>query len=288
MDARQLTLDLWKRERDLEALRAECEARGLLESDVDFLLAVASMDGARENQSFACKTKRAWGCACKRDGNTAVAAMRRLERRGVLLHEVTPAGFAVLVDWRKVWDLAPAVDVRGKLEQRSAGSGEGLVRPGEGCARVLVLQEQEKTRVRVPCSVRAPRPEAVARRPRPWSTREGITGEDLVQAVARRDRDVLIGLYDEAVQLGWWGDSEQHRVKFLAICHHAATTTEKSPMGLLQHLAREDEARGKPPLDTRRVRAASEDWAAETRRVWRRGRDADERLCLEALAEVEL
>lgn len=116
----------------------------------------------------------------------------------------------------------------------------------------------EKThRVRVPCSNRdrdSMGPVTTGDQSRPW---QSMTDVDLVRCVASRDLKPLRRLYDEALKRGWIEDCEDAKLRFLTICHHAATSAglTKSRMGNVV-------ARTKRQLDVQRVRQESEEWAA--------------------------
>lgn len=277
----QLTLDLWKRDRDLAVLAAQARVRGLLDSDVDLLVAVAAADQARNSESFCCKSKRAWGKAIGHDANTAVSAMRRLERLGVLVYEVSEAGHAVLVDWNRVFDL-PAKEtlreaVRERLAERKSEAGEGVVRGGEAAPRVLV-QESKSRVTRVPVSSvqerdRGEAPVRAARLPcRPWARSGGLSSDDLVRAVRECDEAILTGLYWAGVEQSWWQDCECFRVRFLACCHQAASEAKTSAMGLLTHMVRRNMRDRTDGERDAWITQESEDWVCETRRLWNRRR----------------
>lgn len=102
----------------------------------------------------------------------------------------------------------------------------------------------------------APTADRPRRWPKPWDRAAGCQSADLRAAVVRGDRDTLRELYREAVALGWIEDSTDAKVRFLAICHHAATCANLgSPMGVLV-------ARTKRQLDVTNLRQSSDDWAA--------------------------
>jgi hypothetical protein len=291
----QLTMDLWKRDRDLEALAAECVGRGLLESDVSLLTVIASEDQARESDSFACKSKRQWGKAIGRDGNTAVAAMRRLQKFGVAACEVSEDGYAIVVDWKAVFELpakaARKADRRGRLRAAIGGGGEEVVRGGEAAHTCSCNQE---TKPRVACNrdsvsergagERVVRvvphqpsgdqdlPGGTALPTRPWSKRDGLTSDALVCAVRDRDEPVLTGLYFAGIEAGYWQDCEAFRIRFLACCWQAVESSASSPMGLLIHMVRRN-LRDRTETDRDGwLTGEADDWAAETRRYWNRER----------------
>lgn len=281
----QLTLDLWKRDRDLEVLANEARVRGLRDSDVELLVAVARLDQTRQSESFCCKSKRDWGKAIGRDANTAVSAMRRLERLGVLVYEVSEAGHAVLVDWNLVFGLPSKEAVREaareRLAERKIGGGEGVVRGGEAAPRVLV--QETKSRVnRVPVSSvssvqergRGEVPVRVGRLPcRPWARTGGLSSGDLVAAVAQRDEAMLTGLYWAGVEQTWWEDCESFRIRFLACCYQAATEAKTSAMGLLNHMVRRNLRDRADDQDRDSwITQDAEDWVCATRRFWNRRR----------------
>jgi len=285
----QLTLDLWKRDRDLKVLAAQARVRGLLASDVDLLVAVAAADQSRQGESYCAKSKRAWGKAIGRDANTAVSAMRRLERLGVLVWEVSEAGHAVLVDWSRVFEL-PALETireaaRERLAERKSGGGEEVVRGGEARA-TCSSKERSRSRVeRVTVSsvsargageavVRAAQPAAGGRLPaKPWARNGGLSSGQLVAAVQGRDEGILTGLYWAGVEAAWWQDCESYRVRFLACCWQAATGATTSPMGLLTHMVRRNlRERADDTARDAWITQEAEDWVCETRRLWNRQR----------------
>lgn len=294
---RQLTMDLWKRERDLEALAAECLGRGLLGSDVALLLVIAGEDQAREADSFACKSKRAWGKAIRRDGNTAVAAMRRLARLGVAAWDVSSDGYAIAVDWKAVFELplkqARKADRRSRLRDSISGGGEEVVRGGEA-AHTCSCNQETKPRVachRASVSERGAE-QAVVRGdshqpagdpqrlvgtapglpPRPWAKHGGVTGDTLVRAVRDRSEPVLTGLYWAGIEAGYWQDCEAFRVRFLACCWQAVESAASSPMGLLNHLVRRNLRDRSESERDGWITQDADDWAADTRRWWNRER----------------
>jgi len=265
----QRLLDWDKRDRDLASLEEHLRTASLEEADVGLLLAIAREDAGRQSTSYACKSKRQWalaiGCESR---NTPVAAMRRLAAAGVLVWDADRAGHEVLVDWSAVWSLEkrdPAARLRQEFDARRSEVVRGVVRGGQASARV---QEQEKkARVNVNRGNRVSLRGLDARLVRPWATRGGLTGDDLRAAVDCRGQRVLSRLYWAAVEACYWEDCEDHRVRFLSLCHHAATVG-RAPMALLNALCRRDAAG--TVLRSERVRDESRDWAAETRRVWRR------------------
>lgn len=305
---RQLTMDLWKRERDLEALAAECLGRGLLSSDVALLVVVAGEDQSREADSFCCKSKRAWGKAIRRDGNTAVAAMRRLARMGVAAWDSSDDGYAIVVDWKAVFSLpakqARKTDRRSRLRDSISTGGEEVVRGGEAAHTCSCNQE---TKPRVACNrdsvsergagERVVRvvyhppagdpdlPGRTALPARPWSKRDGLRGDALVRAVRDRDEAVLTGLYFAGIEAGYWQDCEAFRIRFLACCWQAVESSASSPMGLLTHMVRRN-LRDRTDGDRDGwLTQDADDWAADTRRCWNRERARRE---AEALETVEV
>lgn len=284
MDATQLQLDLWKRDRDLDSLSGNLAGCGLLAADVDFLRAIAEADKSREHESYVCKTLRDWQLACGHDKNTARKSMDRLAKTGALAYEKTTEGFAVLVDWRAIWNLTPREPVRARLRNEIGAAGEGLVRAGETS---YTCSSKQESKALVPCSVpacdrvlggvvRAGEGPAVRRSPllppRPWATRGGLASEDLVRAVRDRHRDLLTGLYWAGVEAAFWQDCEHFHQTFLACCWQAVQDATTSPMGLLSEMVRVHLS-GKPPKrDGVRytIRGESDDWASATRREWRR------------------
>jgi hypothetical protein len=229
----QLTLDLWKRDRDLAVLAVEARSRGLLESDVELLVAIAGDDPSREADSFCVKSKRQWGKTIGRDGNTAVAAMRRLERLGVAACEISEAGHAVLVSWKSVFALPLKTTLREaareRLAAREIGGGEGVVRPGEA-ANTCSSNEDLKHVVSV-STVSARAASSPVVRPaelpaKPWAKRDGLDGRRLVEAVRERDERVLTWLYWSGVESGWWEDCEAFRVRYLACCYQAVASAK--------------------------------------------------------------
>lgn len=289
--AAQLTLDLWKRERSIEALGLECLGRGLEESDVALLVAIAREDQARESESYACKSKRQWGKCIGRDPNTAVAAMRRLALAGVAAWDVSDDGYAIAVDWKAVFALPPKKTKREarrrRLSEQIGGGGEEVVRGGEGSDTCSWNQE---TQTRVACnrgierggdSPVRPRGEALPARP--WARDGGLSGKQLAAAVEHRDEAILTGLYWAGVESGWWQDCEAFRVRFLACCWQAVSSAKSSPMGLLNHLVRKnlcDRAAGERDGW---ITDAADDWAAATRKMWHRARVAREAAELESV-----
>lgn len=277
----QLTLDLWKRDRDLAALADQARVRGLLDSDVEFLVAVARADQSRKGESFACKSKRAWGKEIARDANTAVSAMRRLQQLGVLEFEVTDSGYAVLVDWNLVFALPPKEHVREavreRLAEKKSEGGEGVVRGGEAAPRVLV-QESKSRVTRVPVSsVQARGAGEPVVRPvrlpcRPWARSGGLSSDDLVRAVRECDEAILTGLYWAGVDQSWWEDCESFRVRFLACCYQAASEAKSSAMGLLTHMVRRNMRDRTDGERDSWITQEAEDWVCQTRRAWNRRR----------------
>lgn len=285
MDGSQLYFDWEKRDRDLSKLKEHLESLEFQESDVALLLVVAAEDGQREAASYARKSKQQWALAMGvRSRNTPVKAMKRLATRGVLAWDADRTGHEILVDWQAVWALEKPQRPDGKtrlkeaLDERKTALVTGVVTGGHTCARVLVKNKKDRVRDvnRVLRVTRAPE----ARLVRPWARRGGLTGDDLRSAVQDRDRQVLSRLYGAAVEAGYWEDCEDHRVRFLSLCHHAATRAEE-PMALLVALCRRDD--NGTVLRSERVRDVSRDWAADTRRHWRR-ESSDLR---EAFAEAE-
>ena len=110
-----------------------------------------------------------------------------------------------------------------------------------------------------PCSVsRTTKPAGLADRlRRPWHKTEGLTGDDLAQAVKAGDMEPLRRLWSEGLHLEWLHDSEDERLRFLTICHHCATVA-----GLGNRMAALVARVKQDPLNVARVRHASEDWAA--------------------------
>lgn len=93
-------------------------------------------------------------------------------------------------------------------------------------------------------------------RGRPWDASSGVQDRELVAAVQTGELEPLRQLYREAVRLGWVEDTEDARLRFLTICHHAATCNGVGKrMGLLV-------ARVKRELNVRRIRQESEEWAS--------------------------
>lgn len=286
----QKELDFGLRDRWIDRLREHARAAGLLPSDISLLAAIAEGDKKLTDCSLAIKTKRSWGCAIGHDGNTALRAMRRLAQRGVLASESTSRGYAVLVDWRAVRDLAHE-EISERLRESLDGSGAGLVRLGAGCARVLVKEHVSKTRVlereRVNVAPAAPEPApepepecesgesaAGGQVPeRPWARQGGLTNEQLVSAHHRRDQGVLRALYAAGVSAGWWDDCEANRLRYLGCVHHAVRCSDRSPMGLLTQFVRANlrDRSDETPEEQRRYRLDQDDdlWASETRRMWR-------------------
>lgn len=133
------------------------------------------------------------------------------------------------------------------------------VSPGQP-PRDSVIERSSKIRDTCPDVNRdtcaAPTADRPRRWPKPWDRAAGCQSDDLRAAVVRGDRDTLRELYREAVALGWIEDSTDAKVRFLAICHHAATCANLgSPMGVLV-------ARTKRQLDVTNLRQSSDDWAA--------------------------
>jgi hypothetical protein len=98
-----------------------------------------------------------------------------------------------------------------------------------------------------------------------------------LEALRRRSKPALTRLYFAAVEAAWWENSEDHRVRFLTIAHHAATSGD-SPMALLTSLCRR--LPDGSVLRSSRCPDASRDWPSEVRRYWRLQADS-------VLAEAE-
>ena len=276
----QLTLDLWRRERSIDVLSRECLGRGLEESDVALLAAIAREDQARESESFACKSKRAWGKCIGRDPNTAVAAMRRLALAGVAAWDVSSDGYAIAVDWKAVFALPPKESRREarrrRLSEQIPRGGEEVVRGGEGSDTCSWRQE---TKPREPCTRGIERVSASPAEPRgeafpakPWARVDGLSSERLSAAVRDRDERVLTGLYFAGIESGWWQDCEAFRVRFLACCWQAVESAKSSPMGLLNHMVRKNLCDRDAGDRDGWITEAADDWAAATRKAWHRRR----------------
>lgn len=272
----QLLIDWDKRDRDLASLKTHGARSGLLSADIDLLVSVATADVLRSETSYACKSKRQWalgmgGCS----PNTVVAAMRRLAVRKIAAWEATPEGHAILVDWQAFWALPPDEPASRRDELQAALAAEkpalvrGVVRGGQARLRVLVDTSKARVDVQRDNVSSATRAGVEVRLDRPWSRDRGLTGEDLRWAVQTQSRVVLHRLYFAAVEAGWWGDCEDHRVKFMILVHHCATCGE-SPMALLTSLCRKDDEG--TVLRSSRCQDASRDWETETRQKWRRDR----------------
>ncbi len=280
---RQLTMDLWKRDRCLETLRAECVDRGLTASDVDLLATIASEDTSRESESFCCKSKRAWGKAIGRDGNTALAAMRRLARLGVAAWSVSDEGYEILVDWSGVFELPRKTTKREHrrecLREAIGGSGEGVVRGGETAPTCTNTRTTNSCNVSDVSSVLRGAADRSCRLPaKPWAKRGGLASDQLRLAVDSRDEAILTGLYFAGVEAKFWADSEQLRIRFLACCWQAVQSATGSCMGLLTDLVKVHLG-GKPRPEWLKGDGLSdpaEDWACATRREWHQSRVARE------------
>jgi len=268
----------------LETLERECQDRGLLDSDVRLLRVVAECDATRESDSLVCKSKRGWGKAIGRDGNTAVNAMRRLARRGVLAWSVCEDGYEVLVEWQEVFRLpvraAKKEARREQLREAICRGGEEVVRGGEAAPTCssnknikLVSPVSPVSDVIRGSGERVVRPSLLPARP--WSKRDGLSSEALCQAVRDRDRVILTGLYFAGIEAGFWQNSDQHRIRFLACAWQAVESAETSAMGLLTDLVKVHLG-GKPRpawLKGDGLSDAADDWAAETRRIWSKPRE---------------
>jgi len=97
---------------------------------------------------------------------------------------------------------------------------------------------------------------AAERLRRPWARNDGVDDAMLRSAVLQGKHHILGALYREATGvLGWIQDSIDARLRFLMICHHAATCQGiHHRMGVVQ-------ARVKRGLDTAKIRHDSEAWA---------------------------
>lgn len=282
MDARQKLLDWDKRDRDLASLEEHLTSVLKEVADVRLLVSIAAEDRGRADTSYVRKSKRDLALAAQCSANTVVAALRRLARQQVASYEAGPSCHEVLIDWSAVWRLSPCGDgaqrLRDALEaSRMGGSeaaGQTVVRGGQGSTRVLGSKSKSRATVnRVPSTV----PRGLQNRlVRPWSDREGFRGEDLQWAVRSRSKHALQRLYWAAVEAGWWQDCESFRVRFLSCCWQAVESAKKSPMGLLVHMAkrnmRDRDGSDQEDRDSW-ITGAAEQWAVETRRLWRR-RDA--------------
>lgn len=298
----QLTLDLWKRDRDLNALAQHCELVGLLASDVAILLAMARDDQTRDRTSFASHTLREWGRLTNRDHKTAGKALQRLADCGVALLE-TPENprsqepYSILVDWVAVFALEPSgrdpATVRQRLEARHSEAGDTLGTPlgtpGDTCTTCSSSKQTKSL-----CSNRVPvlaqhvasaaagedvgTPPLVDRLPgKPWAKRGGIDEATFVASVRTRDRATLTRLYFAGVEAGFWDDCEVYHQTFLACCWAAFRCAKSSAVGLLKGYVRWNlrDRSSDNDTDRKKYRLANEDdhWATETRRQWNTPRE---------------
>lgn len=209
-----------------------------------------------------------------------------------ILRHSTP--WTYVAAWSRVAKLKPPdeldpLDGHEILSSDWDDPGQGRSPPGHG-ARDTVSNRVFKPRVSVnrvrdsvhgPASARMPpgdEPEPDGEPPdwwpRPWDRESGLDDEGLVRAVSGGWLGALRRLYDEALRLGWIADSEDARLRFLSLCHHAATTVGiHRRMAVLVAAVKRD-------LDVSKVRHASEDWAAAALKKSRRAAEFAERVCV--------
>lgn len=276
MDAQQKLIDWEKRDRDLECLRRHLVQVMSEDADVRLLLTIARLDHSRETVSYVAQSKRklareaGFGSA-----NTVVAALRRLKKTRAVAYDTGNGAHEILVDWQAIWKLAPRAGQRERLEAvlRSPPKppdpegGQGVVRGGQTDHHVYI--QETKPRV-TPESVSvyecAPRG-IESRLVRPWSHPGGLADVDLRWAVANRSSRVLRRLYEQGLQLEWWGNCEAYRQRFLACCWQAVTSAKRSAMGLLQRLVK-DNLRDHADGWRSTLSNDADEWATETRRQW--------------------
>jgi len=280
----QTELDLGKRDRDLGAIRDHGLACDLEGSDVQLIVALADLDRNRTGETTCRKSLHALGKLIGRDHKTVARSLSRLEAAGCLVYESTRVGQLILVDWHAYFSMQPAAAEIDRLRARRKSRGEGVGRGGE--APAPRVQEKTKPRGVVSSpdvvSTRGAGPPQAApggsgeRREdgglpgKPWSS-SGLTDDQLVGAVEMRDKRLLLGLYWAGVEASFYADCEQLRAAFLAACHCAARRGRK-PMRFLVWLGKRGFgtamfAGEKDPLSQQ-----DEDWATQTRKVWRRVR----------------
>lgn len=309
----QLTLDLWKRDRDLAVLAQHCAEVGIERSDVEVLQVLARGDQSRGPTSFGAATLREWGRKIGRDHKTAGKALHRLQSRGLALVEEPAEGiaggvYAVLVDWSAVFALEPSgrdpAAVRQRLESRRAAGGDTVGTPGDTRATCSSKQESKSRvkRVRVPehvergDSVGTPTASGGAGGllvdqfpPRPWARSGGLAEWVFVQAVRQRDKAALTRLYFAGEEAGFWSDCEAYRVRFLACCAAAVRCATTSAFGLAKGYVRANLRDRSTDTDVERrkhrLSQEDEDWARETRRLWNRPPEYD---CRRAEEDAEV
>jgi hypothetical protein len=276
---RQLGLNLETAEERTDALKQYLAPLKLPDRQTKVLCLMSAhgerieISGQRGSKLAISKRKAAvlMGCA----PNTFVEGIADLTHLGVLSKLAISRPATYVVSWNRVARLEPA---RGDplasiplFDPDQTAVWSGMVSAGQA-ARDSVSRDLSKIRVRDSVyrdSMGAPTNVDPSR---PWDRERGVTDDQLIAAVTSGDLAPLRRLYDEAVRLGWIGDCEDSRLRFLTIAHHAATSAGLtiSRMGAVV-------SRVRRKLDVVRIRHDSEEWAAGVIRQ----RHHDRQLCTE-------
>lgn len=195
------------------------------------------------------------GCA----PNTVRAATERLVERGLLAIARFGRGATTYVlHWLGVRSLEPPEN-----PLADPALFEGVLDPStdparssaQQCAAVCksTVSVKRVSKIRVPCiRDRESVTRGAVEHSRPW---RDATHADLVAAVADDARGGLVWrLFKEGVAAGWWSDTPDNRLRFLMICHHAASPGVQNAMAVLVR-------RAKDGLNVDRIRQVHEDWA---------------------------
>lgn len=254
------------------AAKAFCKDRGLSDRQVRILCLFAE-HGEREciNGQAITRCPMSKSDAKKRlpfSPNTFLADVRALEAMGIVgVLEVTRP-WTYVVNWSRVDKLEkPPDDPLAALAELPVCSEVWSVPVNVGQpVRDSVKEDSLESVYRGSVSSVLRDTDQLTELDRPWDRTEGVTDAELVACVANGHLKPLRRLYDVACTLGWIADCEDARLRFLTICHHAATCDGVGRrMGLVV-------SRTRRKLDVARIRQQSEDWAAA---VLRRRRAAE-------------
>jgi len=280
---RQLRLDLHTAEERVVSLRNYLAPLRLPARAVDVLCLLCAhgtlevIDEQRASRLAISKQNaaRKMGCA----PNTFVEGANDLRLLGVLDYVATTRPTTYFVNWERVAKLDPPPDYLPSqlllFATRLVSDGQRSVSDGQAPRDTVSINTHSKVRVTVnrdtvtrdTCALtEADQALTIADQTRslphkPW---QNLNSNDLCRAVYSRDVELLLHLYREGVQLGWIPDCEDSQLRFLALCHHCATTTNiRSRFGVLVTRV----GRG---LQTTQTRQECDDWAASVLRSLRR------------------
>lgn len=278
-DFRQHWLDFERGDRRREARRKMLAEKGLSRREID-LAGLFDEEGRRAkygDDECAVLTigqrkisqKLGWPSP-----TTARRCLAKLEARGVLRRVRIEHAMTYALSWTRLGALVPPrADPLETIElfEMPAEDENGHSRSHDGppprdSVRPSPCKIRDRDRDTVPRDT-GDAEDWVDRLDRPWHRDEGVDDELLGEAVIGGQLRILRRLFDVAVELGWIADSEDARLRFLTIAHHAATSAGlRSRMGALVARVRRD-------CDVRGTRHQSEDWAA---RVLARSRQTSE------------